>query len=81
MDRLALSSGISEFAMERVSAAIVYCLQEMSQKGGHCFSDSETLLKEVTLLIIGKPEFLSAKAIMYSTQYAQTKTQMQLILS
>lgn len=62
VDRLALSSGISEFAMERVSAAIVYCLQEMSQKGGHCFSDSETLLKEVTLLIIGKPEFLSAKS-------------------
>jgi len=63
VDRLALSSGLEEYSVERIGAAIVYCLQQMSQISGHCYCDMETLSKDVSELILGIPEDLTARTM------------------
>ena len=63
VDKLALAAGIEEFSVERIGAAIVFCLQQMSQVCGHCFADMDTLSNEVSTLIIGEPEGLNAKNV------------------
>lgn len=62
VDKLALASGMKEFSVERIGAAIIYSLQQMSQIGGHCFSDMEMLSKDVAELVLGKPEGLSVRS-------------------
>lgn len=61
VDKLALAAGIEEFSVERIGAAIVFCLQQMSQVCGHCFADMDSLSNEVSGLIIGEPAGLSIK--------------------
>lgn len=53
VDKLALAAGIEEFSVERIGAAIIYTLQQLSQLNGHCYADTDMLSKEVTDLILG----------------------------
>lgn len=62
VDKMALSSGMQEFSIERIGAAIVFALQQMSQTGGHCYSDMECLSKEVADLVLEKPEGLTTRS-------------------
>lgn len=52
VDKLAISSGIKPFSKERIGAAIIYVLQEMSQTKGHCYLTMDQLLREVVDLIL-----------------------------
>lgn len=61
VDKLALASGLKEFSVERIGAAIVFALQENSQRG-HCYSDMETLSSEIAELILGYPDCITSRS-------------------
>ena len=63
VDKLALASGLDKFSIERVGAAIVYTLQQMSQTGGHCYTDLSTLSKEVTELLLNAPPGIATRSV------------------
>lgn len=62
VDHLAKSSGIDEYSKERISAAIIYQMKNISVSDGHVFMYLEPLTKEVARLLIEKPEKLTKKA-------------------
>lgn len=63
VDKLALSSGLERFSIERIGAAIVYCLQQASQMNGHCYLDMESLSKDVSELILESPVGVSVRSL------------------
>lgn len=52
VDKLAIASGIKAFSTERIGAAIIFVLQQLSQIKGHCFLTMDQLLREVVDLIL-----------------------------
>lgn len=69
VDKLALSSGLGEYSTERIEAAIVYSLQQLSQKSGHCYADMGTLSREVADLILGAPTCINKRSFNRLLEY------------
>lgn len=61
VDKLALACGIGEFSLERIAAAIVYILKDMSVKDGHCYLKIDELTKSVVDLLLPQPTSVSKK--------------------
>lgn len=61
VDKLALASGIKEYSKERIEAAATYVLKYVSVKEAHCYLEMDQLAKEVTNLILNKPEGITNK--------------------
>lgn len=61
VDRLAKASGTDEFSKERIGAAIIYQMKNVSVSEGHVFMYMEPLTKEVARLLLQKPDKLTKK--------------------
>lgn len=51
IDKLGISAGISLFSKERIYAALVYCLRELSYTEGHVYADREMLFHSIRQLL------------------------------
>ncbi|MBQ7455709.1 MAG: ATP-dependent RecD-like DNA helicase [Clostridia bacterium] len=57
-DRIALSMGVAPDSAERLSAGLIYALQEAAASAGHTYLPSEALLREAGRLLRVEPEVL-----------------------
>ena len=78
VDQLAMAAGMAPMCVERVEAAMVYSLQQISQKYGHVFADMDMLLKEVTEMLLATPENVSKKEFSIFYSIASTGSEKEL---
>lgn len=65
VDAIAKASGIAYDSPNRVGAALVFILKQISDSEGHCYATSETLSVKALDLLIETPDFLDKKTISY----------------
>ena len=61
-DAIAKASGVKEDSKDRVGAALIYTLQQISETQGHCYGTLGIIQDDLIGLLLSKPNFLEKKA-------------------